>query len=315
MSDEITKNWLFRKYIEEDKTQKEVSNLTNYSRSEIGRKIRKFNIDKKKHRKYTDSSWLNEKYNEDGLTQKEISDIANVDESVISKHIQKNGLVRGEKEICLFCEDKYYNLSRHWASSPSHRPEYSEKQKEIMIGILMSDGWVSERVGGRKSRFQCEMVEKEYIKYLKEVFGVLCNEITEINKETDQDIYRLSWKPHSFIDELSQWYSTGEKIWPEIEITPTILKHYYVGDGHLFERGGEDVNSRVELSMANESGNLEKVKRIFSPFTDDDFSVYKGQYGNEKGSLELNFTVEGTEKFFKYIGEEEVDGFEYKWRD
>lgn len=313
MKDSITEEWLMEKYIQQDKSQREISQLANCSRSTISRRIKEYGIEKNKYKKYNDEDWLNKKYNKQGLTQEEISNIVGVDPSAISKHLKKNNLLKGNKETCQKCEKSYLNLSRHWASFPSHKPEYSRKQKDILIGILMSDGWISSRKDGRNCRFQCEMITKEYIKYLKDIFGVLCNNITYIKKEEQQDIYRLSWKPHDFIDELSKWYSSGEKVWPEVEMTPTILKHYYVGDGHLRERGGKNVRSTVSLGMANELGNKDKIRKIFSVFDKKDYSLLERRPPNGWDSMTLLFTADGTEKFFEYIGKQELPGFEYKW--
>jgi len=314
MKEKITKDWLFKKYIEEDKSQKEVSELTNYSRTEISRRLRDFNINKEEYKKHNDKTWLKQKYIREGLTQKEISEIVGVDKSAISKQIKKNRLTKGKEEKCPYCGEEYFNLSRHWSSSPSHRPNYTEKQKEIMIGSLMSDGWICDRNEGRKNRFQCEMIKRKYIEHLKNIFGVLCNDITKIDKEENQDIYRLTWKPHDFIDKLSEWYSTGEKVWPKIELTPTILRHYYVGDGSLNKRGGSNVRPRVHLGMANESGNEEKINSIFSMFSEEDYTISTRQVDDDFETMDVVFTVDGTEKFFDYIGEQELSGFEYKWR-
>lgn len=312
MTEKITKDWLFEKYIEEDKTQAEVSELIDLSRSTISTKLQKYNIDKKKYKKYNDKQWLNQKYNKEELTQKEIANILGVNPSVISKHLKKNGLIEREENVCPECENEYLNISRHWASYESHRPEYTEKQKQVMIGLLMSDGWISDRADGRKNRFQCEMVTLEYIKYLKRLFGILCNNITEIDKEKNQDVYRLSWKPHGFIDELANWYSSGRKVWPHMELTPIILKNYYVGDGYLLERGGNYTRPNVKLGMANEYGNELKIKDMF-PFSNDDYTIDKRVTSKGYTNMEIRFTVDGTEKFFEYIGEDPLPGFEYKW--
>lgn len=45
---------------------------------------------------------------------------------------------------CPECCDEYEHLGQHWHYSPSHRPELTQKQKEITVGLVMGDGSIND---------------------------------------------------------------------------------------------------------------------------------------------------------------------------
>jgi hypothetical protein len=229
---------------------------------------------------------------------------------------------------CPECGDEYKNLGNHWHHSPSHRPELTQKQIEITTGLLMGDGSVS--VHGKNCRLQTAMISPNYLKYLNNMFGCLglgvelsesAAKSAKNNRDTGfspdakeenySDVYYWYTRLHPKFNEFREWYSSGEKVWPEnIELTPTVLKHWYCSDG---SHDNTTTNNRIRIAMSNEIKNTEKVSQYFTNLglpepSNYDFSERKD--GSKR--CVAQWTVEDSHTLWKYMGEPLPD-FEYKW--
>jgi hypothetical protein len=228
---------------------------------------------------------------------------------------------------CPQCGENYQQLGQHWYYSPSHRPELTEKQIEITTGLLMGDGSVGK--DNKNHRLQTAMISPNYLEYLDNIFGVLgCgvslkNTAAESAKsakddgfdpnakeENYSDVYRWQTRKHPKFNEFRKWYANGKKVWPEdIELTPTVLKHWYVGDGHYKNDGYKNC---ISIGMANEVENTEKISKYFTNVNlpePSNYTTREGKYGKQ---CEAQWTVEDSNTLWKYMGEPLPD-FKYKW--
>jgi len=230
-----------------------------------------------------------------------------------------------EKVACPECGDEYKSLGNHWQHNESHRPALTPKQKEIAVGLLMGDGTIH-----RKGRIQCKMITKPYLEYLDRQFGCLgtgvrfrktAEESAKENRDTGfspdakaenySDVYGWQSRAHPHFKELRGWYATGEKVWPEsITLTPTVLKHWYCGDGSW---NSSDRNNYITIGMANEIKNTEKVDRYFEragiPLPSN-YCIYEGKDGST--NCIARWSVEDSKELWEYIGKP-LPGFQYKW--
>jgi hypothetical protein len=46
------------------------------------------------------------------------------------------------RQTCPDCGESFKSVGHHWRYSPSHRPDITSKQKEILTGLVMGDGIV-----------------------------------------------------------------------------------------------------------------------------------------------------------------------------
>lgn len=229
---------------------------------------------------------------------------------------------------CPDCEETFEGLGVHWRHNPSHRPDVSDEQLDILTGIMMSDGSIEPR---GNPNISISSVNKEYLTYVDYKLGCLscgvkfqrtASQSAELSRssglsqnakaENYSDVYRLRTRTHPKFNKYVEWYDESGKTWPKnIELSPIMLKHYYVCDGSL------DTNpiNRVQFSLDNESNHKHKVESIFrSAGFNVNVNVRtrkSGKYsGNERASVRLN--KEQTQQFFRYVGEP-IRGFEYKW--
>jgi hypothetical protein len=221
--------------------------------------------------------------------------------------------------ICEYCGGEYERISSHWNWNEDHRTSLSNHQREIVTGLLLGDGWLNR---GNKNPFVgVETVSNKYLEYLDNEFGILStgvsmyrsaeenanrekgnNFISTNNKENYSNTYRWKTRSHPDLQEFADWYSTGEKVWPEdIELTPTVLKHWYCGDGNW---NNSNSNNYIRISTVNEIINVNKIDNMFVQSGLPSPSNYDGS--------NLEFTVDDSKKLWEYMGEPLPD-FEYKW--
>ena len=173
------------------------------------------------------------------------------------------------------------------------------------------------------------MVSKNYLNYIDKIFGkfslgVHVKETPEEAvkrrrkseflsngyKEDYKTVYRWMSMAHPEITKFSEWYSTGEKVWPkDIELTPTVLKHWYCGDGTYVNRN----QGHIQIAMLNEVNNTQKVDSMFKNSGLPVPSNYNiSTKDGEKVTCGATFTVSQSEKLWEYMGEPLPD-FDYKW--
>lgn len=224
---------------------------------------------------------------------------------------------------CGECGRMYDSISHHWGSSPSHEPELSKHQHDVLTGVLMGDGHV--KVNGKNGHLTVNMITRPYLKVLDNTFSELSNGITldrtaeesfkqsggvfQTDKENFNDIYQFRTKAHREITPYRDWYSSGEKVWPEnIDLTPTVLKHWYCCDGSY---NTSNNHRSIRIGVKNEKGAKQKVDTYFeekglpTPY-------YSEPPNSITGSCVAEWSNIPSDELFEYMGEP-IDGFKYKW--
>lgn len=231
---------------------------------------------------------------------------------------------------CPSCGNEYEKIGNHWHQSDCDYPAISQHQREVLTGLLMGDGWV-ERADNSKACIRANMITKKYLEYLEDLMGVLglgvsfyrsAEELVKQSKETGfnnkatveaySDQYTWSTRRAPSLNQFAQWYGDNGKVWPSnISLTPTVLKHWYVGDG--FFRTTQ-TNNHIGIAMANERKNKEKVERMFMMGPGVKVSRWDENYREDTDSWYCGaiFSVEDSYKLFDYMGKP-LPGFEYKW--
>jgi len=226
-------------------------------------------------------------------------------------------------DSCPQCGKGYKSLSSHWNQSSCERPNFTNHQREIIVGLLMGDGYIT--MCGKNPLLECEMISKNYLEHIDKQFGIFSNGVSlsktakenakqsrengfspNAKEENYNDVYRWYSMTHPKLQEFLEWYSTGEKVWPKnIELTPTALKHWYCGDGSRDSHGSHNY---IRIAMANEVENRDKVNKIF----ENSGLPSPNNYNINKNNCIAQFTVDQSEELWEYMGEPLPD-FRYKW--
>jgi len=231
-------------------------------------------------------------------------------------------------DSCPECGNQYKKLGNHWQHNPSHRLGVSEKQFEVAKGVMMGDGCLNTQYAN--AYIQIETITKNYLEYLNNIFGELSTGVKKIYTAKEQakraresnlnkdaveenynDVYRLNTRHHPKFNQLDWSTSSESKVWPsDIELTPTVLKHFYACDGNWHNSSSAN---HIQFAASNELGNEKKINKIFSNSglpTPSNYSKTKRKDGSVK--LDIQFSADDSEKLWQYMGEPLPD-FEYKW--
>ncbi|EMA09959.1 LAGLIDADG DNA endonuclease family protein [Haloarcula vallismortis] len=191
----------------------------------------------------------------------------------------------------------------------------------MLRGLLMGDASVFDS-GGRYPAFQLEMANREFLAYLSEEFGVLCRDVKshrsaaeaarhsrenganeDASAEDYSDTFSFNLRSHPGLEEFFQWYDSGEKVFPsDLELTPVVLKMWYVCDGSV-KWGNSVSKGSMRIGVGNE---LENKSKLFSYFDGLDVSPRLSGWN-------LYFDHSDSVKLLEYIGSP-LPGFGYKWR-
>jgi len=216
-------------------------------------------------------------------------------------------------ETCPNCSGTYDSIGRHWTRSKDcEHPPLSQRQKDVSIGLLMGDGTLYRRF--KNAKLACKMTNKEYLEQLENIFGCFSvqSKLDERGEDrspdgngvvsdnpTYQNVYRWFSRAHPWFNTLRSWYTDSGKVWPrDIELTPTVLKHWYVGDGGLKDDG------IIRISTVNECENREKIAQYFT-----NANLPQPQWPEK---TRFSFSVDESKELFNYMGKP-LRGFEYKW--
>lgn len=188
----------------------------------------------------------------------------------------------------------------------------------------MGDGsrWMHEN---QNNAFRVTSMTKPFLEWLSEELGVLGREVKKSPKspeDTARDnrergfhdgnakdyaqLYVMRTRAHPFLNEfLDRWYTDSGIQFPnDIELTPTILKMWYVSDGSVkiypYPNG-------VQISNTTQENREEYFTELFKEIGIDLYFT----------DTKVNIIQDQTEQFFEYIGNSPTDsdaGFKYKWQ-
>jgi len=242
----------------------------------------------------------------------------------LDKHENHHPKHRDSGELCHDCHHKYDRISVHWsASDKCQYPKLTERQHNIIRGLLMGDGAMAYHESKKNPNVVVACIVPEYLHYLSDEFGRLGNQpfMSKTGNEKAAENRASGWRTDANGDDYSDqyvfttlstpemwqyrdWYETGEKVWPEdLELSPETLTHWFVGDGN-----NQFDYPSIRLSMNNERHNLDKVESYFEraglPTPD--------RWGITDEACNAVWRKESSEELFEYM-EGPVTGYDYKW--
>lgn len=225
--------------------------------------------------------------------------------------------------ICPNCDDEYDYIGVHWSKKCGF-PDLTRKQVEVCIGLLMGDGWITTTNGTNKHhRLQIASTSEMFLHHVAEILepfttGVkfyrsgekvaeaASNAGMNANPEKTNDQYIVHSRAHPKFDEMRSWYNSGQKRFPEdTELTQTILRYWYAGDGLLGWSNGEWSDAEyghVEFAAQNE---MDRPEFLMGMFRDLGFDPIMDEH-------KLRLRCEDSKRLLEMMGDP-VPGYEYKW--
>jgi hypothetical protein len=212
---------------------------------------------------------------------------------------------------CPDCGTEYSKLGSHLAQSDCEYPSLTDHQHEIVTGTLMGDGDIQMYENARRPMYRVRVINKPYLEYIDGEMGIHTNGVQKsIERDGYDDLWRVSSIRSNVFGKYRDWYSSGEKQFPpDIDLTPTVLKHWFCCDGH------RNINhDYIKITATNEIDNEEKIRDMFNRvgFEIDNWSISENERGEKK--CDILFTLDESARMWEYMGSP-PPGFEYKWPD
>jgi len=248
-----------------------------------------------------------------------VSEYVTEDGSTIETREADDGTV---EEQCPSCGSWYKRISTHWVRSQCNHPPISKRKWEMCKGLMMGDGSLKHR-----DRNNCcidiSNGNVTFLEYLQDEFGwlsstlykdqtfqKLANQLNErgVNGEFRDtvpedcvDSYKLNLRSYPVFNHFEQWWSSGEKTFPQIKYTKPLLRMWWISDGSFNWKSGD---STIWFTSRNEGSRPENIIESFKN-VGFDCNLYSDYI--------FALPISQTEDFFDYIGHDPVPGFEYKW--
>jgi hypothetical protein len=238
------------------------------------------------------------------LSVRELADLLpNRTTTGIQVHSAKLGIKRNHK---FRLRKNYYTLAN------------DQEFFQIINGELLGDGCVTKDKRGYCSFNYCTS-NKEHIKELHSYIAKKTNSQSRIyqNKQKSrlydgrifkENVINQFIINHAvFRDFYSRWYYAGKKVVPnDIELTPLVTRHWYIGDGSI-STVGSPVITLYTNSFSEDEVNLLVNKLI-------DVGIRAKRNFALKSKKQYSIRISGINVFvcLEYIGAPAV-GYEYKW--
>ena len=210
----------------------------------------------------------------------------------------------------------FTTIGRHWGKSECAPPELTDLQNELATGILMGDAWVRKQEHRTNPGLMLTMTNESFVSWIADQFDPIANEVS-MTRSAEKSAEYIDAEPedcgdqytvrmtHEEFDEFYQWYASGEKVFPNIDLTPTIAKMWYVCDGGLVWPGDGSNGAAAVITASNESERLRDLANWFA-----DAGVPRPDV--VPGNSWLKWKVEERKELLSWLGNA-PPGFEYKW--
>ena len=151
------------------------------------------------------------------------------------------------KEIVLYNSHKYSNVHhKRFNIILQHLISLSTYHKNVLVGIILSDGWISKRskntLGQTRFSLKQSIRNIDYLLYTFSIFSHYCGSYPFLTKSRNH--YGLSFTTRSlacFTSYYNDFYPNGTKIVPEDVynlLTIEGIAHWICGDGTSAKGGG-----------------------------------------------------------------------------
>lgn len=184
---------------------------------------------------------------------------------------------------------------------------FSKDFCQILTGLLMGDGSLRIHKKGKNPYYTHTDKNLEAINYFKDIFEKQGIKVSQIWVNKISKCYCFQTESiKEFIEYYNLFYPIDtKKRLPNINITPLILKYWYIGDGSVKKQKGTSNNA---CQISNKWGNSFILKQFQSLFSSS-CNYYKDGVG---GSFYIPY--KGFIKMLIYIGDCPLTCYQYKWR-
>lgn len=241
----------------------------------------------------------------------------------IGENLYKNKNHHYLKKICSYCNNEFFcRKDKLLTKKTCNKKCYQnliEKDKsyiidnyinDIITGSLLSDGCINNSNNGKNYFWTHTSINEDYIDYI--ISETNLNLSKKFNKEKEfyyknkkykskKNFYFKSKSSVSFTNYKKLWYKNRIKVVPEnIKITPTVLLHWYLGDGSISRENG--------ITLCTDSFSSESINYLMYELSNLKFLPMLNYLNNR-----IIIPNKRVKEFLNLIGNCPVKSFEYKW--
>lgn len=195
--------------------------------------------------------------------------------------------------------------------------KWTRKQKDILDGLIFSDGYIGKcpRRPFIDNYFSLVSKDKEFCKNVKKLLPIGLFR-SKIFKCKDKKIFILTSRSDPYLTkQRKRWYPNNNKIIPiDLKLTPVVCHYWYVGDGHLNSREGRTshINLYTDCFLKKEIENILIPQLKLLGLEISLLKHYKPKDTN-RGYL-IRILTKSTYFFLKFIKKSKMKCFNYKWK-
>jgi len=298
--------WLRDAY--HDKTVAQIANDCGVAKSSVLASLRRYKIPTRTTCSiassnavslYRDKEWMFDQYVTQQKSSEQIAEELGMGSSAIAGWLETLGILKREK------------AERHHLARANH-VELTDEAVQFIEGQLLGDGCLHSRSvfsaqyqHGSKYLAYCEWVSATLSGYGIQQSGNIHKTLV-LGKYDSYHYCSLAYAELRALRE--RFYPKVKKIIPaDLEITPLVLREWYVGDGSLaYPKSG-----RPSIKLATCSFTKEDVARVADKLRDIGLSVVHHSNKYERLSVSAN----SVGMFLEYIGPppEGIPMYHYKW--
>lgn len=172
-----------------------------------------------------------------------------------------------------------------------------QKQKELILGCLLGDGYLK-KIKGRGEAFleiNHSIKAREYVDWKWKILKNLALSKPKVraqNKGFPKKAYRFFTRQHPFFTQLlEKFYSSGEKIIPkDFQLTPFILAVWYMDDGSKTKKNDVYLNCH-QFDLKSQKRLLHQLRLL----------KIKARINRDKKYFRIRILKESINDFFSLI--------------
>lgn len=243
--------------------------------------------------RYKDPWWLLEKYWKDKLSARRVAQRANVSHTTIYVYLKRYN-------ICI--RPQYYKT----LSLASNHIQLTKEMIQWIEGELLGDGNLTS-TSSLSATFRYTSKYWEYINYVANTLHKYGIGNGKIRKEK-RDVFHYYSKRYIELKPLyDKWYPNRKKIVPkDLELTPLILRQWYIGDGCLVKPSKG--HGKPYVLLCTDGFWVNDVEWLIEKLCKLGFKSTRRSSDNR-----IYISTYLTPDFLDYIGKCPVKCYRYKW--
>ncbi len=190
--------------------------------------------------------------------------------------------------------------------------------REIIDGELLGDGCITKNKQGYYAFTYCT-ANKSYCDFLHNMIAQKTHSKSKVHEYgppaphlnprgkwvISKNSYQFGISHKVFKWFHGRWYSDKKHIPHDLQLTPTVCRHWYIGDGTI------DNKKSLTIKLSTECFTKEDLTILVDKFSD--LNISAKIYLSYEDRYSIAIYAANAIKFLKYIGKCPVDSYQYKW--